>query len=282
MLAGDTVHEVATARVDPVRSDADQDIGDQAYCMRSVRGGAISRMHEYSPIGVYLRCTIGGPHPISSTVTVNPRFDLPISSRASVSGPPGREWWTGERWKVLSLNISHKKIVLPRLVALTAIGGAILFFGYDLVADALFEGEFGSPHFIIETCVFIGVSWALVVGMGDLSRLRTRLDREQRRNTLLSRALAESIDAQMSEWKLSRSEKHVAWLIIKGYRFSEIARLRGVKEATTRLQASALYAKAGVSGRAEFVAEIIQPLLSSAPGISSSSDSESTDREEAD
>ena len=175
---------------------------------------------------------------------------------------------------------SHRKVVLPRLFALMGIGGAILFFGYDLVVDALFEGEFGSPHFIIETCVFAAVSWALVVGVGDLSRLRLRLDREQRRNMLLSRALSESIDAQMSEWKLSRSEKHVAWLIIKGYRFSEIARLRGVKEATTRLQASALYAKAGVSGRAEFVAEIIQPLLSSAPEISSSPGSGPTSREE--
>ena len=60
---------------------------------------------------------------------------------------------------------------------------------------------------------------------------------------------------------MTRSEKEVAWLIIKGHRFAEIARARGVKENTTRLQATAIYAKAGVSGRAEFVAEIIQSLL---------------------
>ena len=65
----------------------------------------------------------------------------------------------------------------------------------------------------------------------------------------------------MDEWRLTRSEKDVAWLIIKGYRFSEIAQTRGVKENTPRLQATSIYAKAGVSGRAEFVAEIFQPLL---------------------
>ena len=60
---------------------------------------------------------------------------------------------------------------------------------------------------------------------------------------------------------MTNSEKDVAWLIIKGYRFAEIAEARGVKENTSRLQATAVYAKAGVSGRAEFVAEIIQSLL---------------------
>ena len=64
---------------------------------------------------------------------------------------------------------------------------------------------------------------------------------------------------------MTRSEKEVAWLIIKGYRFTEIADFRGVKENTTRLQATAIYAKAGVSGWAEFVAEVIQSLLHFVP-----------------
>ncbi len=155
------------------------------------------------------------------------------------------------------------------MLALAALAGAIVFFAYDLMADAFLEGEFGSPHFIIELIVFIGVSMALVVGARDLRRLRARLDRETRRNKAFAGALAANISEQMDEWRMTRSEKDVAWLIIKGYRFSEIAGARGVKESTTRLQATSLYAKAGVSGRAEFVAEIIQPLLLSIPEDSS-------------
>ena len=175
---------------------------------------------------------------------------------------------------------AHRKIILPRLLAMAGLAGAILFFVYDLVADALFEGEFGSPHFIIESIVFAAVSWALIVGAGDLIRLRARLERERRRTAWLSGVIAENIDDQMKEWGMTRSEKDIAWLIIKGYRFNEIARLRGVKETTTRLQATTLYAKAGVSGRAELVAEFILPLLSSLPKDAPSSRVDSAAQDE--
>ena len=152
-----------------------------------------------------------------------------------------------------------------RIFASSVLTVAILFFIYDLAVDALLEGEFGTPHFVVELIVFVGVSMALVFNVRDIRRLRVRLSWEERRNLGLSGALAETIDDQMDEWQLTRSEKDVAWMIIKGYRFSEIAEARGVKDSTPRLQATSVYAKAGVSGRAEFVAEILQPVLMSIP-----------------
>lgn len=158
-----------------------------------------------------------------------------------------------------------RSIIRGRILASSVLAVAIVFFIYDLAVDALLEGEFGSPHFVIEFIVFVGVSVALVFNVRDIRRLRVRLFWEERRNLSLSGALAETIDDQMDEWQLTRSEKDVAWFIIKGYRFSEIAQARGVKESTPRLQATSVYAKAGVSGRAEFVAEILQPLLMTIP-----------------
>ena len=156
---------------------------------------------------------------------------------------------------------TSRKALQRRLLALAALAIAILFFLYDLIVDIVIDDEFGTTHFIIEIIVFLGVTMALLLGARDLGRLRTRLDREEKRNKAVSQGLADSIDEQMDEWRMTGSEKDVAWLIIKGYRFAEIAEARGVKENTTRLQATAIYAKAGVSGRAEFVAEIIQSLL---------------------
>ena len=156
---------------------------------------------------------------------------------------------------------TQRGMVRRRLIALAALAVAILFFLYDLIVDAVIEDELGTTHFVVELIVFIGVTIALLIGARDLGRLRTRLDREEKRNLVVSQGLADSIGAQMDEWRMTSSEKDVAWLIIKGYRFAEIAEARGVKETTTRLQATAVYAKAGVSGRAEFVAEIIQSLL---------------------
>ena len=164
---------------------------------------------------------------------------------------------------------ASRSIIHPRVLALVALSGAILFFAYDIVADWLYEDEYGTVHFFLELIVFVGVSMALVIGVRDLRRLRYRLNREERRNKLLSTVLAKGISERMDEWRMTRSEKDVAWFIIKGYRFSEIAEARGVKESTARLQATSLYAKAGVSGRAEFVAEILQPMLMSVPNDSS-------------
>jgi len=136
-----------------------------------------------------------------------------------------------------------------------------LFLVYDLIADATLEGEFASTHFMIEAVVFIFVLVVLIISLRDLADLRTRLKREETRNKALAGELAAGIDEQMDEWKLTPSEREIAWMIIKGYRFAEIAELRQVKENTARLQATALYAKAGVHGRGEFVAEIIHQLL---------------------
>lgn len=160
-------------------------------------------------------------------------------------------------------------IIDRRILALTALAGAMLFFIYDLVTDWFHEEEYGIIHFALESVVFAGITIAFILGLRDLRQLRVRLVRERRLNRKLSAELADSINDQMDEWNLTRSERDVAWLIIKGYRFSEIAEARGVRENTTRLQATSIYSKAGVHGRAEFVAEIIQPLLISVQDDSS-------------
>ena len=163
------------------------------------------------------------------------------------------------------MNTPSRRRIRRRRLELAALAGAIVFFAYDLTADVLLEGEFGSLHFIIESFVFVGITVALVIGTRDLRGLRESLRREAERNRAFSGKLAAVIDERMEEWRLTGSEKDVAWMIIKGYRFAEIAEARGSKESTCRLQATSLYAKAGVSGRVEFVAEIIQPLLMSIP-----------------
>ena len=96
-----------------------------------------------------------------------------------------------------------------RVLELLVLAITILFFVYDLVADVLYEGEFGSSHFVIEFIVFVGVSMVLVFGVRDMRHLRAQLKWQEQRNLWLSGALAESINDQMDEWRLTRSEKDV-------------------------------------------------------------------------
>ena len=83
----------------------------------------------------------------------------------------------------------------------------------------------------------------------------------------LARGLADQIDRQLAQWGLTTAENEVALLMLKGLRHKEIADLRGTSERTVRQQATAIYKKAGISGRSDlaafFMEDLLQPPVSS-------------------
>ena len=75
------------------------------------------------------------------------------------------------------------------------------------------------------------------------------------------RQLGEFINTQFVAWRLTDSEREVGWLLLKGLSLKEIAALRSTLEKTVRQQASAIYQKAGVSGRHSFAAWFLEDYL---------------------
>src|SRR5262245_53050335 len=73
--------------------------------------------------------------------------------------------------------------------------------------------------------------------------------------------LGEAIEAQFSRWNLTEAEREVALLLLKGLSLKEIATVRATSERTVRVQARALYGKAGLSGRAALSAFFLEDLL---------------------
>jgi len=73
--------------------------------------------------------------------------------------------------------------------------------------------------------------------------------------------LSQSIDSQLSQWELTKSEKEVAFLLLKGFSLQEIADIRKTSEKTARAQSTAIYAKAGISGRSQLSAFFLEDLL---------------------
>ena len=73
--------------------------------------------------------------------------------------------------------------------------------------------------------------------------------------------LAKVLQTQFSEWNLTRTEREVSLLLLKGLSFKEIAAVRNTMEKTVRQQASSIYKKAGVSGRHAFSAWFIEDIL---------------------
>jgi DNA-binding CsgD family transcriptional regulator len=78
--------------------------------------------------------------------------------------------------------------------------------------------------------------------------------------------LAQEIERQLTSWKLTMSEKEVAFLLLKGLSQKEIAEVRKTSEKTARAQSAAIYEKSGLSGRSELAAFFLEDLLGPSEG----------------
>lgn len=66
------------------------------------------------------------------------------------------------------------------------------------------------------------------------------------------------ITRQLQEWALTAAEIDIAWMILKGLQFKEIAAARGTSERTVRQQAQTIYTKSGMANRTEFSAHFLE------------------------
>ena len=145
---------------------------------------------------------------------------------------------------------------------------------FDLVVDSA-HGASGL-HLTVEALTFTVAALVFAWLLNDLRRQRRALA-DLRREIGTQAAvdvpapppeLAETrhrlghlIQQQFTAWELTDSEQAVGLLLLKGLSFREIAGLRETREKTVRAQASAIYRKAGVSGRHAFSAWFIEDFL---------------------
>lgn len=83
--------------------------------------------------------------------------------------------------------------------------------------------------------------------------------RLQSKNLLIG--LSNAIDDKLTTWKLTDSEKEVAFLLLKGFSLKEIADIQGTTEKTARNQSITIYTKSGLAGRSELTAFFLEDLL---------------------
>lgn len=137
----------------------------------------------------------------------------------------------------------------------------LFFFGYDIYHDAVHEGfDF---HLLMEATTFAAVTAVLVAEWRRNQRLSINLVAASEHSQRLSGQFSEYVRTAFAGWSFSRSEGEIAWLLLKGFTFAEIATMRGVQEKTVRQQATGIYAKSGCKNRNEFLANFIQDLLES-------------------
>lgn len=139
---------------------------------------------------------------------------------------------------------------------------AAIFFLGDSAADLM--ADTWSAHTLFEAFV----SLALIFGVGlSFWHLRLTLQQMHDQERALETArgkLAEAISGQFDHWGLTPAERDVGLLAIKGLDVAEIAGIRGAAQGTVRAQLARIYAKAGVSGRAQLAAWFVEDLLTDA------------------
>lgn len=158
--------------------------------------------------------------------------------------------------------------------------GAIVLFAtiailiaLDLVTDS--RSGVAPAHWVAEALVMaLAVGGALLLWRelrsarrlaaqlgGDLAVARVDLERWRSEAHTLLQGLGAAIDRQFERWDLTRAEREVALLLLKGLGQAEIAAARSTTERTVRQQAFAVYRKAGLGSRSELAAFFLEDLL---------------------
>ena len=75
------------------------------------------------------------------------------------------------------------------------------------------------------------------------------------------KGLSREIDRQLDRWGLTKAEKEITFLLLKGFTNQEIAEIRNTSIKTVRSQTNAIYTKSGLSGRSELSAFFLEDLL---------------------
>jgi DNA-binding CsgD family transcriptional regulator len=169
---------------------------------------------------------------------------------------------------VMEQNETRLRWLLAVALATIIVGGTI-----DLFLDQ--PTEWLSFHVIFEVLMIAAaLVLATTLWLGwwraerSVAELRRSLDarqaerdawRESARAAL--EGLGEAVDRQFTAWELTPAEREVALLLLKGYSHKQVAQATGRHERTARQHASAVYHKAGLSGRAELASYFLDELM---------------------
>lgn len=146
---------------------------------------------------------------------------------------------------------------LAALVVVQAVAGA--FFIGDALTDL--RATPTSAHALIEAAVALALIVGVVIGGWQLRLTLERMHQQQEALDTARGDLARVVSDQFEKWRLTPAERDVGHLALKGLNVADIASIRNAAPGTVRTQLTRIYAKAGVSGRAEFAAWFVEDLL---------------------
>lgn len=164
----------------------------------------------------------------------------------------------------------NKNVLLTALMS--------LIFTFSLISlDVIIELKhtFSFEHIIVELLIFlsslVGVVSLLYKYMIEkkeknelvekLSSVNKEMEEWRNKVSKVSKDFFWAVEEQMEIWGLTKSEKDIAVLLIKGMSTKDIAELRGVTEKTIRTHATSIYRKSNLNTRYELASYFIEGLF---------------------
>lgn len=175
-------------------------------------------------------------------------------------------------------DVGSERALFRGLIALFGLAAILAI--VDLLADSGDGSSFG--HVLIEGAIVLAGGLGIGVAARHIRRLRAaerqaladvrsldqrllasraQAERWRRETSELRQGLGLAIDRQLDAWTLTKAEKEIALLLLKGLSHKQVAAMRSVGEATVRQQSRAIYQKAGVDGRHDLAAFFLEGLL---------------------
>jgi len=114
---------------------------------------------------------------------------------------------------------------------------------------------------LIEISAGVGLTIGVILASVLLRRSMERTQVVEGQLRAASGAFNELLEEHFVQWGLTPAERDVALFTIKGLSSADIAAMRQTSEGTVKAQTSAIYRKAGVSGRSQLLSLFIDELM---------------------
>ena len=136
----------------------------------------------------------------------------------------------------------------------------ITFFFGDIIYD-LINGEAKTAHFYLESIFVVAMIILFSFQIREFNTMRNEIASTRQELSTLRKGTTKLINSQINLLNLTGAEKDIAWLIIKGVSYKEIARLCNVSERTINRQVGSIFKKSNTSNRHEFISGFIEDLM---------------------
>lgn len=114
---------------------------------------------------------------------------------------------------------------------------------------------------LVEAGASIGLILGAILGVRLALVAQNAAHRAETARRITSGEFTSVVDRYFADLALTNAETEVAWFVLKGMSLAEIATLRQTRIGTVKAQCTAIYKKAGVTGKSQLFSQLVEDVF---------------------